>query len=75
MYPLLGAKDVAAMLGVSERTVIRQLNEPESELRREARPMRVGKLWRFRRSNVEAYLADKMGPEVRPQTQLLRRAS
>lgn len=67
MYPLLAAKDVAVMLGVSERTVLRMFE------RGALRAMQVnGKVWRIRRSTVEAYVDEHLGTEAR-QPVLLRR--
>lgn len=57
---LLGAKEVAALLSVSERTAIRMFQSGE------IRAFQVnGKLWRTRRENVDAYVARNLGEPLR----------
>ncbi len=48
--PLLTLKQVAQMLGVSERTVYRLMEEGELH------PFKMGKSWKFEQSDLEAYL-------------------
>lgn len=51
---LLNSKDAAALLGIHEKTLIRLA-------RGKAVPsMRIGKLWRFRASQLDAWLASQV---------------
>lgn len=71
MYDLLGAKEVADLLGVSERTVVRMFQSgelPAMQLN--------GKTWRIRRTTVEAYLDRGLGPpEPKAPQAMLRRVA
>lgn len=49
----LSLEQVAEMLQVSERTVIRQINAGK------LKAFKVGKSWRFRREAVEAYMREQ----------------
>lgn len=49
----LSLEEVAAILQVSERTVIRQINAGK------LRAFKVGKSWRFRREAVDAYMREQ----------------
>jgi excisionase family DNA binding protein len=69
---LLGAKEVAVLLSVSERTVTRMFKSGEITA---FKPN--GKLWRTRREIVATYLRNNLGDEVKPATAqpMLRRVA
>lgn len=50
---LLTLEQVATILGVSERTVLRLLE------RRELKGFKVGRKWRFEQSDIDAYVAQQ----------------
>jgi excisionase family DNA binding protein len=51
--PLLDANDAAALLKISAYTVRQRAR------RREIPAIRLGKFWRFRRSSLDAWIADQ----------------
>ncbi|MFL5864015.1 MAG: helix-turn-helix domain-containing protein [Solirubrobacteraceae bacterium] len=51
--PLLDANDAAAVLKISAYTVRQRAR------RREIPAIRLGKFWRFRRSSLDAWIADQ----------------
>jgi excisionase family DNA binding protein len=48
--PLLSLREVAQMLGISERTVYRLMEDGELH------PFKMGKSWKFEQPDIEAYL-------------------
>lgn len=48
--PLLSLRDVSQVLGVSERTIYRLMEDGELH------PFKMGKSWKFEQSDIEAYL-------------------
>jgi excisionase family DNA binding protein len=48
--PLLSLREVANMLGISERTVYRLMEDGELH------PFKMGKSWKFEQSDIEEYL-------------------
>ena len=51
--PLLSAKAAAALVGIHEKTLIRLARAGS------APAMRIGKLWRFRASQLDSWLKDQ----------------
>jgi excisionase family DNA binding protein len=55
MYePVVGAEEVAAMLGCSAKTVLRLAKAHEIPA------VQIGKLWRFRRSAIDEWLRTRL---------------
>ncbi len=48
--PLLSLREVSQMLGISERTVYRLMDDGELH------PFKMGKSWKFEQADIDAYL-------------------
>jgi excisionase family DNA binding protein len=58
--PVVGAEEVAEMLGCSAKTVLRLAKA------RQIPAVQIGKLWRFRRSAIDGWLAARLNCDGHP---------
>jgi excisionase family DNA binding protein len=59
--PVVGAEQVAEMLGCSGKTVLRLAKT------RQIPAVQIGKLWRFRRSVIDAWLSARLKCDGHPR--------
>lgn len=59
--PVVGADEVAEMLSCSAKTVLRLAKA------RQIPAVQIGKLWRFRRSVIDGWLASQLQCDGRPR--------